>query len=241
MSRAKASTTYSPTSYISNILWHFKGAGHDHNIVLKWIEDCITDDSKGGELRPFEATKPYSRELSFGKVVKQGGMTTNPYFVKERKAVCLCDIPISHLPLHMRKYGEIGLGFRKDSLIKAAQDLQPVRYYNIRDEEHFKSEPEKLWKIIEREVNLGDFIKIPTCYEEQDELDQGGNSELFESIYEEREWRSIEGFKFSLNELAFIIIPKKELVTDSFPKLKNLISNVSVIYADDLYERQELI
>jgi len=40
--------------------------------------------------------------------------------------VCFCDIPLSDLPLHMRKYRRFGLAFRKDFLLE--QGALPVLY-----------------------------------------------------------------------------------------------------------------
>ncbi|MBK7889299.1 MAG: hypothetical protein IPJ84_00150 [Bdellovibrionales bacterium] len=166
---------------------------------------------------------------------------TDEYMVNEPKSLCFCDIPVGSLPVHMEKYGDIGIGIKRNKIDESPffDKLKPVLYYPHIDEEILNREgaAKRLWSLNDREVVLQDFVKIPTRLSPAASANPNDNSELFESIYEEREWRSTESIKISLDDLAYILVPDRSFLCEQFPKLRTLLrKGVGLITAKDMYK-----
>ena len=118
-------------------------------------------------------------------------------------------------------------------------DLRPVKYQPIKGPGDLDKFNKFDWKVLKKkkEVALNEYVKIPTFLENTDEMNRGTNSEHFEDIYEEREWRSFKKFEFTTDDLAFVVLPKRGLVDKRrHPNLSALLtSGVGVIYASELF------
>ncbi len=197
---------------------------------------------RGGYLEPYIGSgQYYERQLVFptSPLGPPASTDFNIFNVKEPKAVCFCDITVSHLASHINKYGDVGLGFHRKALVEKVPDLRPVKYQPIKGLGDLEKFNKSDWKILKskKEVSLGEYVKIPTFLENTDEMNRGINSEHFEDIYEEREWRSFRRFEFTTEDLAFVVLPKRGLVKNRrHPKLSSLLkSGVGVIYASELF------
>ncbi|MBX2995341.1 MAG: hypothetical protein KF681_10970 [Bdellovibrionaceae bacterium] len=239
---------YHPQTHISDILWHFIGPkkfeGFDYERAFCRLESFISDDGTSLVLGPYTADGDFHQRKLFLRKPKIGNETLpdaeEEYFVSEPKALCFCDIPIGSLPIHMSKYGDIGIGVKRGKVNESPffDKLKPVLYYPHIDEAILRREGEtkRFWELFERDVRLADFVKIPTRLGPVGRIDPTDNSELFESIYEEREWRAVEEIKITLDDLAYILVPERSFLSDKFPKLRALVRHgVGLITAKDMY------
>lgn len=112
--------------YISKELHHFVGgrvvktAGSDK----KKQEDCyqlLVEVIKSKQLLANNTQRDFCVKVRINPRKK---LYTNEKF--DCDAVCFCDIPASDLYIHTQKYGEFGLSFTKEFLIK--QGVRPVYY-----------------------------------------------------------------------------------------------------------------
>lgn len=252
---------YKSLSYISKILWHFMGPKPEVNVDVKTLEDPHTlilsrlesmINSKGEITlkRYIQNGGFYKREFEFARVAFMSdwsdlsslealnGSYVKPYVVNEPKSLCFCDIPINHLPDHMRKYGDIGLGVRKEVLGSIVDDFFPVHYLPIKNKDDFKKIKGHIRQKKDGEFFLGKYSKIPTEFSIYDNsYTSKSNTETFDQIYEEREWRTFKKIKLSKEQISFILLPNRNIINKgNFPKLKKMInSDVGIIYANELY------
>lgn len=127
--------------YVSDELFHFVGrrlsSDEDrYQLLVAIIRGKVLRDPRYGSKRDFD--------FFFFDVVDKNGSTTRhgfrpePYFevrvngpIEDNEfvapeMVCFCDIPVSALELHARKYSRFGIGFKKDFLVR--QGANPVMY-----------------------------------------------------------------------------------------------------------------
>lgn len=251
---------FEPISYISKILWRFYGGStpSDPSIGLKDIQYIFREDKI--RLEPYYGltgyNRSYNRQIVNLDLSKRSDMVPgdqgepegeeNLVYAEEPKSVCYCDIPINHLALHMKKYNQVGIGIDRDLLAKKAEDLQPVRYYFIREPNISGSVPGVF--TFERNetsstIKLDKYVKIPTLFNgdsvapgtHQPEDSSLAVSEGFNSIYEEREWRHFDPIELDYSDISFLLLPsrswKEEL--ENLDKLFN--AKVGVIYANELF------
>ncbi|MGE3760077.1 MAG: abortive infection system antitoxin AbiGi family protein [Pseudobdellovibrionaceae bacterium] len=238
---------YLPQTHISDILWHFIGPkefeGNDYTKALVRLESYIRDDLSGIDLVPFKKISQFHvrtlliKELGYGVAEDLGDV--KKFVVHEPRALCFCDIPISSLPVHMAKYGDIGIGIHRRKMNDPVffNKLRPVLYYPhinsqvIHDEQNLN----RFWKIEGSTITLHDFVKIPTHLSSEQNANREFNAEQFETIYEEREWRSMSSLRLSLDDIAYFIIPEKSHLSNH-PKIKKLIAEgIGLITAKDMY------
>ncbi len=243
-------TQYESLSHVSDILWHFIGPrsfeSFSEEKAINRLETYISDDGKRLRLAPYiEDSQYYLRiltlyEKTFGIQDASTLQDIIHFRVHEPRAVCFCDIPIPHLPIHMCKYGNIGVGIRRRSVSKYPEfGIMPVRYFPHLSLFHLSLENNRLWKKLDNVIELDPFTKVPTHLNDSIDPPEGHNAEHFESIYEEREWRSVTPITLSLDEIAFILLPSRTYVDKArFPKTIGLIEKgVGMIVADDLFRR----
>lgn len=104
--------------YVSPILYHFVGRSADNDdrifeILLKILEQKVLKFDPNNNL-------PNSVKTFQDDALKSLGEISNI------PAVCFCDIPFTELDIHTNKYSRVGLGFKKDSLLK--KGVRPVWY-----------------------------------------------------------------------------------------------------------------
>lgn len=250
-------------NYISKILWRFYGGANvkDPQVGINDIQYIFEKDRI--ILQPYKGadgkSDKYKRQVVFKKEAFEksinhhagGQILEDPelIYVEEPKAVCFCDIPINHLALHMQKYGYVGLGIDKNLLAEKSLDLQPVRYYFIRESIEYNHSSSGVFNVVKSEgkrlVQLERYVKIPTLLQDDemtDKIKQPGNedkelsvSECFDWIYEEREWRHFDPVTLKYEEVSFLLFPSRKYL-DRLGKLSYLIdSKVGIIYADELF------
>ncbi|HLE12849.1 MAG: hypothetical protein A2504_00440 [Bdellovibrionales bacterium RIFOXYD12_FULL_39_22] len=243
-----------PISYISKILWRFYGgsAPDDPQQGIKDIQYIIKADKI--VLKPFHGLTGYNSQYKRKVVFENAGfeepeksidVVEETIYAYEPKAVCFCDIPINHLPEHMKKYNCVGLGIDRNFLAYQSKDLQPVRYYNIKDKSELNNSVEGIFDVIHESpkiLAMKPFVKIPTLFRGQrllsgmlkDEDSLFAPSEGFDSIYEEREWRLFEEIEIPFDKISFLILPSRNM--DDIGSLKAILdSRVGIIYADELF------
>lgn len=190
--------------FTSEVLWHFTGRNKPedqaYDILLSILKIGLKVGKKDTEFKYID-WKSKEIKTTWG-----------------RPTVCLADIPLKDLEIHMERYQKYAIGFHKDSVIM--NHFNPVLYVNqyahffdrfmtVRDEicEYLKkSSKEMEVKFDEMLYLLGSVavsgnIKANPCVNPQlDELQ-------LNNFYYEREWRSILNWEFKPNDIAVVILP----------------------------------
>jgi hypothetical protein len=113
--------------YISRELTHFVGRGRSEEEQYAVLVDGIL---KSGWLRhsPTSPMEPIESLESGGVSLSTAPNATDipPGELYRPQVVCFCDIPVSDLEIHMRKYSPFGLSFLKPFLID--KGANPVFY-----------------------------------------------------------------------------------------------------------------
>jgi hypothetical protein len=184
------------------------------------------------------------------------------------QACCLADIPIIHLRYHEARYGKTAIGFHRDAVVNAgfspvlyqlpnshaakclieALDLLdavsgffPVRPEHLRDdpaetdsELSLGSHDEMITKI-----NAGSLKRARECVAEVACYIKTFELHEFDTIYTEREWRSIQPFKFEFLDVPMIVVPREggyfgRLIADA--ESLGLPRSLSIVAWEDLVE-----
>ncbi len=134
--------------------------------------------------------------------------------------VCFCDIPLADLGIHVKKYGPFGVAFTKGFLV--GKGASPV-FYIAKDALRKGKYPvgrefEELLSLAARITGAGrgtgDLRKLWTLMEYHllTHL-KPFDSQLVEddkaNYYMEREWRVIGGFRFQVDDVARVIMPRE--------------------------------
>jgi hypothetical protein len=104
--------------YVSNELTHFVGRGMPADQQYDLLVNQIL---KPGWLTfsPHDRSLLRSPSLNLGTTISDGKMISH-------QVICFCDIPLADLLIHMKKYSNFGISFRRDFLI--ASGANPVFY-----------------------------------------------------------------------------------------------------------------
>jgi hypothetical protein len=147
--------------YVSNELTHFVGRGMGVDEQYDLLMDQIL---KPGWLTfpPHDRSPFRSPSLDLGTTISDGKMIGH-------RVICFCDIPLADLSIHMKKYSNFGISFRREFLIRhgaspafyvannstvAASGLIPLDYLTDRINDALSN------GIIERGLYFDDYIKI---------------------------------------------------------------------------------
>jgi hypothetical protein len=109
------------STYTSNELFHFVGRRSpdddeaNYQILLKVLRKGSVSHPPHGRDRGI-----VSHNIDFTKRLIAGELLVSTI-------TCYCDIPVDHLPLHVKKYGRFGLSFTRDFLIRYG--ARPVSYF----------------------------------------------------------------------------------------------------------------
>jgi hypothetical protein len=160
------------------------------------------------------------------------------------QACCLADIPIIHLGHHATRYGKIAIGYHRDAVVDAG--FSPVFYQlpnapaakcliealNLIDtvsgffpvhtarhggaiETDSKSDSGHPDRTIDS-LNAGSLTRARECLARAVCYIKTFERNEFGAIYTEREWRSVEPFKFEYADIAMIVAPRKGGYFDRF-------------------------
>ncbi len=108
-------------NYISNTLYHFVGRGNKSDDDIFEILNKILSTQE----MLFDPDKKYPdavKMLDKSTINKLGEISRIP-------AICFCDIPANNLGIHMNKYSQFGIGFKKQNLCN--KGVRPVWYIPI--------------------------------------------------------------------------------------------------------------
>jgi hypothetical protein len=109
--------------YVSEELTHFVGRGKSEEEQYSVLVESIL---KSGWLKYYPVNPTPAEVLPSGSFVhgRHPGAPVDEMFTPYR--VCFCDIPVTDLEIHMRKYSRFGLSFLKPYLI--GKGANPVLY-----------------------------------------------------------------------------------------------------------------
>jgi hypothetical protein len=128
--------------------------------------------------------------------------------------VSFCDIKISEIAEHIKKYGSYGIGLSKDWAFE--KGLNPVNYQNLNSTfaQNLISNIRKLHKnkqlLIEERAGLVDILRYIKTYEGK--LNRDGKTIENYRFADEREWRYVPNVRFQA-EFKFFL-NKKDYDTD---------------------------
>ena len=196
--------------YHSNIFWHFCGRNKTEYEAFKVLceilkKKCLHRNLNGNNYIPFEEP-----------IINHEGSETLTWKLQN---VCFADIPFAFLKHHIEMYGNVGLGFKKEFIIK--QGGQPVIYVPfVEDNRENKSYPKSISSIIEKwgkewnkiiqkyQINkeyksLGWEIQMLRKYIKQFSFKDE------DCAYYEREWRVLNHLEFEEKDVVVVIFPKR--------------------------------
>lgn len=228
-----------PLGYTSRILWHFISSSADNDALAILLEKIFNSSDNIFTLKknPSAGDPYYRRNYSSEETMLQDlpkEDTSKIFF--EPRAICFADIPFQHLNHHMNRYKDaIGLGFERQSLQeKLKHRIQPVRYIH--------DVSEKMWGKISSKQNdqtiLNDYYKLHSY--------KSDPPEDFDSIYLEREWRSLDDqFTFKAEDLAFLVL-RNQNDFQTINQKNSLIgglnqSGVSIVNVEKIFPRKAKI
>ncbi len=203
----------------SKILWHFTGG------PIRDSKSTIQTESPKPDEKALENLKSIlrSRNLKVGSYKEKINFETVDETMESAAVSCLSDIPLTYLAYHSKRYGKFAIGFKR----QAAQEAKfnPVLYipwpsfasvnifnldmllYSMEpmektyvDKDDFNSEIEYIRTNFHnlREA-VSKHISLVKTFDKNTEYD---------TVYSEREWRSIEDFRFKPNDVAMVIVPR---------------------------------
>jgi abortive phage resistance protein AbiGi (putative antitoxin) len=235
---------------VSKIVWHFTGGPIWDENTKKQKEEIKSESEAFANL--YSILK--SKELQVGKYKEIlhynipeeeiYDLDQNKHYheknisasIESTPICCAAEIPIQHLSYHSNRYGKFAIGFHRESLLK--HNFNPVLYTldNGNFINHILSAHE-ISKFVGKDINTSPEV-IKSCMNLNSKriyyienvlqtiiafIKTISNNE-FDTIYCEREWRSIKSFKFTFDDVAFIILPKSYFAKNDFNNNIEIIS-----------------
>ena len=196
--------------YHSNIFWHLCGRGKTEDESFNVL--CQILDNRSLH-RNFDS----ENYVPFEEPIKDHN--DNSTFTWALQYICFADIPFAFLKHHIEMYGNVGLGFKKEFIIKKGG--QPVIYVPfIEQNGENKAYPSSISSIIEKwakewtEIidkqklhkkyrSLGWQIQMLRKYIKQFSFKDNN------CVYYEREWRVLNHLEFEEKDVVITIFPKR--------------------------------
>lgn len=165
--------------------------------------------------------------------VKRNVMRT----LKSAPVCCLADIPIMHLSYHASRYGRFAIGFHRDAALRAGfnpvfytlhdsdiirnirKGFTKIRSVDLDYSRTLIDDIESADEDIDADGNLSALrseadeleVAITTAKESIAQFlafIKTFDTNEFQSVYCEREWRSVTQFSFEYSDVAMIVLPK---------------------------------
>lgn len=183
-----------------------------------------------------------------------------PITVKSSPVCCVADIPLMHLSYHAKRYGKIAIGFHRQAVVSAG--FNPVMYTlensalsnAILDGYQSIDNVSPFWAkhCVEdlsgldientlselNEIEFGESL-IRSNYESILAFVKTFMADEFDSIYCEREWRSTKEFRFGVDDIAMVVLPRDangRNYFEEFLKVTDLPRSVSISCWEDLID-----
>lgn len=153
--------------------------------------------------------------------------------IRSAPVCCLADIPIAHLSYHAHRYGKFAIGFHRAAVIK--HGFNPVLYTlhgsdvlasihegfacveypdltDLRSMMISESEPyaESLSIRSELKALEADLEEVRDSIRDVFAFTKTFEHREFQTIYSEREWRSVRPYRFAYSDVAMLVVPKRE-------------------------------
>lgn len=211
--RLNVGTCVQAMPYTSRELTHFVGSKLRPNSEKQF--ELLVKILESGVLSPRPDNMPSWYNRFYGGPISLKGGEMYPQFC----CVCMCDIPLGDLNIHIKKYGEFGLAFPKSFLVpKGATPVfyvahnapyifseQPLaeRFVDMANRfQHFFDLAEFAPGAIPVELrNAWDFM-LQQVLAYIKVFDSGASDDAKDNYYMEREWRLVGGFKFLIEDVS---------------------------------------
>ncbi len=250
--------TVSPGT-VSKILWHFTGAPKWDDETNAPASKLKSDDEAYSALHGILSERQL-RLSTYNEAVKHiksiDDRVRYENLITTTQVCCVAEIPIQHLSYHADRYGKFAIGFYRDRALDAG--FRPVIYaieddwivYEIQKAwlRVFNDRPQTIFSTPESEDHPDDTEQhkqekkaFKSWYTRQTEVNRllahtkTFNVNEFDTIYSEREWRNLEAFNFSYEDVFMVVLPKAYV-----PQLKKdidgLATEVPLVAYEDLLE-----
>jgi len=207
--------------YVSKELTHFVGRHKPEYERFRLLMDII----QSGWILPGPFTNGQTYNVQLHETEKDLEKMILP------QMVCFADIPINDLSLHMEKYSNFGIAFKKDYLVQYGAN--PVLYVTQNGQMEGKDVTREKWFLdhLKKYALLKEKIQtfgmqnggkeINELFLEIDQFlmkdlfaylkpfDSSKNDADEDNYYLEREWRIIGNLPFSQSNITRILIPEK--------------------------------
>jgi len=169
----------------------------------------------------------------------------------EVNKVCFCDIPVGQTEIHMKKYGNFGIAFHKDFIVKKGGI--PVHYLprdatiNSRWADEGETRASYFDKMTKELYNYFDSLIVESIQNPDGKSDKYQRLHSFietqikpffkffdhslsdddkDNYYFEREWRVVGNIKFNLNDVKRVFLPQEDepIFRRKFPNYKGLVN-----------------
>ncbi|GAA0483674.1 hypothetical protein GCM10008986_06000 [Salinibacillus aidingensis] len=198
--------------FYSNIYWHFTGGPVSKDGSEVWHHfRCLREVKENTTLRHPERAMGNLKNILQSKVLQ--ATTTEKVLekVETDEFCCVCDIPLKDLVFHRQYYGDYAIGFNAR---KIHENFHPVLYFEPYPTKMLKMQP----KQVQREVkekgteNQMDFLELLGINQNNPLVNflklTHFDSDYDDSFYGEREWRCLDDFSFTNEDVEAVIVPK---------------------------------
>src|SRR5699024_598760 len=207
--------------YVSKELTHFVGRNKPEHQRFQLLIDII----RSGWILPRDHFYDQTKNVQLHKEENQLEKIISP------QMICFADIPINDLSLHMEKYSNFGIAFKKDFLVEYGAN--PVLYitqngkmnkYGATREEWFRDHLKK-YALLKDKIQTNEMLDhekgIKQLFLEVDRFlvrdlfaylkpfDASKHDADEDNYYLEREWRIIGNLQFSQENITRILIPER--------------------------------
>jgi hypothetical protein len=212
--------------YVSPELTHFVGKGRAEDEQYAML---VKDILKTGWLK-HDPTNPTPKEILKSGTLVSGSRPRDDTEAWDAQVVCFCDIPVTDLEIHMKKYSRFGLSFIKRFLVdKGANPMlyvannSPALPFGLPGAESQKG-PWPRREVFEGNVQLYrdfhyekfgefpatlDFFLTNLVFSFIKYFDHSTSDDEAANVYMEREWRVLGDVNFALTNVHRVFLPQR--------------------------------
>ncbi|QHS22933.1 hypothetical protein GWK91_08230 [Virgibacillus sp. MSP4-1] len=198
--------------FYSNIYWHFTGGPVSKDGSEVWHHfRCLREVKENTTLRHPDRAMGNLKNILQSKVLQ--ATTTEKVLekVETDEFCCVCDIPLKDLVFHRQYYGDYAIGFNAG---KIHENFHPVLYFEPYPTKMLKMQPKQVQREAKERSTEDhmDFLELLGINQSNPLVNflklTHFDSDYDDSFYGEREWRCLDDFSFTNEDVEAVIVPK---------------------------------